>query len=178
MTIDADRVHRDLDRPSAPTVDFAFYGRVSTEDQQDPAASRHWQISRAQTLIQPAGGRIVAEFFDIGMSRSVPWKRRLRAAELLETFKNPHRGFRAVVIGEPQRAFYGNQFGLTFPVFEHYGVQLWIPEIGGAVDPDSDAHDLVMSVFAGMSKGERSRIKVRVRSAMSSQAAMEGVDRR
>lgn len=25
--------------------------------------------------------------------------------------------FDAVVIGEPQRAFYGNQFGLTFPVF-------------------------------------------------------------
>lgn len=27
----------------------------------------------------------------------------------------PDRGFDAVVIGEPQRAFYGNQFGLTFP---------------------------------------------------------------
>jgi hypothetical protein len=37
-----------------------------------------------------------------------------------------------VVIGEPQRAFYGNQFGLTFPLFVHYGVQLWVPEVGGA----------------------------------------------
>jgi site-specific DNA recombinase len=48
------------------------------------------------------------------------------------------------VIGEPQQAFYGNQFGLTFPLLEHYDVQLWIPEVGGAVDPGSDAHDLVM----------------------------------
>ncbi len=50
------------------------------------------------------------------------------------------------MIGEPQRAFYGNQFGLTFPVFVHYGVALWVPEIGGPIDPDSEAHDLIMSV--------------------------------
>ena len=39
------------------------------------------------------------------------------------------------MIGEPQRAFYGNQFGLTFPVFAHFGVALWVPEVGGPVDP-------------------------------------------
>ena len=55
---------------------FAFYGRVSTEDQQDPEASRSWQISRARQLIEPSGGVVVAEYFDIGMSRSLPWKRR------------------------------------------------------------------------------------------------------
>ncbi len=79
-----------------------------------------------------------------------------------------------MVIGEPQRAFYGNQFGLTFPLFEHYGVQLWGPEVGGAIDPGSDAHDLVMALYGGMSKGERSRIKIRVRSAMAAQTATEG----
>ena len=78
------------------------------------------------------------------------------------------------MIGEPQRAFYGNQFGLTFPVFTHYGVELWVPEVGGAVDPGSEAHDLVMSLYGGMSKGERIRIKTRVRTAMASQAAIEG----
>jgi site-specific DNA recombinase len=41
------------------------------------------------------------------------------------------------------------------------------PEVGGALDPNNEAHDLVMSVFGGMSKGERNRIKVRVRTAMS-----------
>jgi hypothetical protein len=33
---------------------FAFYGRVSTEDQQDPASSKQWQMSRAQSTIDPA----------------------------------------------------------------------------------------------------------------------------
>jgi site-specific DNA recombinase len=79
-----------------------------------------------------------------------------------------------VVIGEPQRAFYGNQFSLTFPVFTHYGVELWVPEVGGRIDPGSDAHDLVMTLFGGMSKGERTRIKTRVRSAMGAQTATQG----
>ena len=51
---------------------FAFYGRVSTEDQQDPASSRNWQIARAQQLIDAEDGEIVEEFFDIGQSRSLP----------------------------------------------------------------------------------------------------------
>ncbi|MFN2526943.1 MAG: recombinase family protein [Actinomycetota bacterium] len=93
---------------------------------------------------------------------------------MLETFKDPRRGFDAVVIGEPARAFYGQQFGLTFPVFVHYGVELWVPEVGGRVDPGSDAHDLVMALYGGMSKGERNRIKVRVRAAMATQARQEG----
>jgi site-specific DNA recombinase len=153
---------------------FAFYGRVSTEDQQDPTSSKQWQLSRATALIEPHGGTIGAEFFDIGQSRSLPWKRRPEAASLLEALKDPSRGFGAVVIGEPARAFYGNQFGLTFPVFVHYGVELWVPEVGGKVDPGSDAHDLVMSLYGGMSKGERNRIKIRVRTAMAAQAQFEG----
>ncbi len=152
---------------------FAFYGRVSTEDQQDPASSRNWQLARSCQLIEP-DGEIVEEFFDIGQSRSLPWKRRPEANRLLERIADPDRGFDAVVIGEPQRAFYGNQFGLTFPVFVHYGVTLWVPEVGGPIDPGSDAHDLVMSLYGGMSKGERNRIKTRVRAAMASQAAIEG----
>jgi site-specific DNA recombinase len=155
-------------------IPFAFLGRVSTEDQQDPEASRAWQLHRSRQLIEPHGGVIVAEYFDIGQSRSLPWKRRPEASRLLEDFQNPHRGFAAVVIGEPQRAFYGHQFGLTFPVFTHYGISLWVPEVGGPVDTGSEAHDLVMTLFGGMSKGERMRIKTRVRSAMTSQVATEG----
>jgi hypothetical protein len=79
-----------------------------------------------------------------------------------------------VVVGEPQRAFYGNQFGNTFPVFTHYRVPLWVPEVGGPIDPDNEAHDLIMSVFGGVSKGERNRIKIRVRTAMAAQAQLEG----
>ncbi len=94
---------------------FAFYGRVSTEDQQDPASSKQWQLHRSLHLIEPGGGAVVAEYFDIGQSLSLPWKRRPEAARLLTALTQPDRGFDAVVIGEPQRAFYGNQFGLTFP---------------------------------------------------------------
>jgi DNA invertase Pin-like site-specific DNA recombinase len=156
------------------TTRFAFYGRVSTEDNQDPESSLHWQQSLANNLIAPRGGRIVATFFDIGHTRALPWQRRPEACRLLAALANPHRGFHAVVIGEPHRAFYGNQFSLTVPIFNHYGVQLWVPEVGGPIDPDNEAHDLVMSVFGGMSKGERTRVKVRVRTAMAAQTRLEG----
>lgn len=155
-------------------IKFAFYGRVSTEDQQDPASSRAWQLTRSRTLIEPHGGVIVAEYFDVDKSRSIPWPRRPDASALLAQLKHPDRRFDAVVIGEPHRAFYGNQYGLTFPVFDHYGVPLWVPEVGGPIDPGNEAHDLVMSVFGGMSKGERNRIKIRVRAAMAAQAKDEG----
>lgn len=82
---------------------FAFYGRVSTEDQQDPASSRNWQLARSRQIIE-GHGEVVTEFFDIGQSRSLPWKRRPEAARLLDAFRDPDRGFDAVVVGEPQRA--------------------------------------------------------------------------
>jgi site-specific DNA recombinase len=153
---------------------LAFWGRVSTEDNQDPESSRGWQITRAKALIEPHGGRIVTEFFDIDKSRSIPPQRRPQASALLAALADTKRGFDAVVVGEPQRAFYGNQFGNTFPIFAHYGVPLWVPEVGGPIDPDNEAHDLIMSVFGGVSKGERNRIKIRVRTAMAAQAQLEG----
>lgn len=156
------------------TIRFGFYGRVSTEDNQDPEASRAWQLHRARALIDSRGGEIVAEFFDIDKSRSIPWQLRPHAAALIEELKNPRRGFDAVVIGEPQRAFYGNQYSLTFPLFEHFGVPLWVPEVGGPVDPANEAHDMIMGVFGGLSKGERNRVKIRVRAAMAAITATEG----
>ena len=118
------------------TLDLAFWGRVSTEDNQDPESSRGWQLTRARSLVEPRGGRIVAEFFDIDKSRSIPPHRRPQAAALLAALADPARGFAAVVAGEPQRAFYGNQFGNTFPLFAHYGVALWVPGVGGPIDPE------------------------------------------
>lgn len=152
---------------------FAFYGRVSTEDNQDPAASRAWQLRRATELVAPTG-TIVREFFDVGVSRSLPWQRRPMAAELLQTIREGRADWTAIVIGEPHRAFYSNQFSLTFPLLCHYGIALWVPEVGGRVDPDSEAHDLMMAMFGGLSKAERGRIRTRVRASMSSMAADEG----
>ena len=93
---------------------------------------------------------------------------------MVTALADPDRGFDAVVVGEPQRAFYGNQFGNTFPLFEHFGVPLWVPEVGGPIDPANEAHDMIMSTFGSLSKGERNRIKIRVRAAMAAQAQVEG----
>src|SRR5712664_306831 len=46
---------------------FAFYGRVSTEDWQDPVTSHARQLQQAMMLVAGVG-IIVAEFFDIGES--------------------------------------------------------------------------------------------------------------
>ncbi len=81
-------------------VQFAFYGRTTSPDWR---ASRAWQYARGKALIEPHGGVIAAEFFDIDKSRSIP-----------------------------------------------------------------------MSTFGSLSKGERNRIKIRVRAAMAAQAQTEG----
>jgi len=81
---------------------FAFYGRVSTEDHQDPVTSRARQRDQAAALV--AGfGWIVAEFFDVGWSRVLPWARRPLAAGLLAALADPDREFDAIVIGEYER---------------------------------------------------------------------------
>lgn len=72
---------------------FAFYGRVSIEDNQDPASSRAWQITRSRALIESRGGEIVTEFFDVDKSRSIPWQRRPQALALLAELRDPGRGF-------------------------------------------------------------------------------------
>jgi site-specific DNA recombinase len=72
-------------------IKFAFYDRVSTEDQQDPESSRGWQLTRSRALIESLGGEIVAEFFDVDKSRSMPWQRCPEATALLAVLKNPAR---------------------------------------------------------------------------------------
>lgn len=71
----------------------ALYGRVSTEDQQDSEDSRLWQRGRAEALIAPTGGTIVADYFGIGQPRALPWRRRPHAQELLAALADRNRGF-------------------------------------------------------------------------------------
>src|SRR5204863_4565779 len=139
---------------------------TSTEDNQTPEDSRRRQLALAEQLIAPVGGQIVATYHDVDVSRSVPWSRRLEATRLLVDAADLSRVWDALVIGEPQRAFSGAQFQLAFPVLSHHGVELWVPEVGGRVDPDSEAHDLVMSLFGGLSKAERRRIQIRTRASI------------
>lgn len=147
------------------TEPFAAYVRTSLEDNQSPEDSKRWQLSLAEQLIA-RHGHVVRVYHDIDVSRSLPWSRRPRARELLGDLLDPARGWSKLVIGEPQRAFSGAQFQLVFPVLSHHGVELWVPEVGGPLDPDSEAHDLVMSLFGGLSKAERRRIQHRTRASM------------
>ena len=62
--------HRRVSELRRGGLRFAFYGRVSTEDYQDPVTSRVRQRDQAAALV--AGfGSIVAEFFDVGWSREL-----------------------------------------------------------------------------------------------------------
>src|SRR5512135_2886884 len=90
---------------------FVFYGRVSTEDWQDPESSRARQREQAEALVR-GHGQVIAEFFDIGHSRTVAWGRRPQAAALVALLADPGRGWDAIVVGEHERAFYGSQYAL------------------------------------------------------------------
>ena len=150
-----------------------FYGRVSTEDWQDPESSRARQREQAGALVR-GHGAIVAEFFDAGQSRSVAWGRRPQAAALVAALADPDRGWDAIVVGEYERAFYGSQYALMAPLFEHYGVQLWMPEAGGRVDFASEHDEQAMTVLGLSSKREVTRTSIRVRTAMAAQTREQG----
>ena len=152
---------------------FAFYGRVSTEDWQDPESSRARQREQAEALVR-GHGRVVAEFFDEGESRTVAWGRRPEAARLVALLADPGRGWDAIVIGEYERAFYGSQYAAMAPLFEHYGVQLWMPEAGGRVDFASEHDERTMTMLGLSSKREVTRTSIRVRTAMAVQTRDQG----
>jgi hypothetical protein len=126
---------------------------------------------------------IVAEFFDAGQSRTVAWGRRPEAAALIALLADPGRGWDAIVIGEYERAFYGSQYAAMAPLFEHYGVQLWMPEAGGRVDYASEHDEHAMTVLGLSSKREVTRTSIsgcgpRWRSRSGSRAGISAAARR
>ncbi|WP_246102832.1 hypothetical protein [Streptomyces piniterrae] len=87
---------------------------------------------------------------------------------------DPDRDFDAIVIGSCERAFYGNQFATMAPLFQHYGVALWVPELGGPIAPALVGHEELMILLGILSKREIARTRIRVRSAMTVQARAQG----
>ena len=161
--------------PARGDLRFAFYGRVSTEDWQDPVTSRARQREQAEALVR-GHGQVVAEFFDEGESRTVAWGRRPQAAALVALLADLCRGWDAIVVGEYERAFYGSQYAAMAPLFEHYGVQLWMPmpEAGGRVDFASEHDEQTMTMLGLSSKREVTRTSIRVRTAMAAQTREQG----
>jgi site-specific DNA recombinase len=148
---------------------FALYARTSTDDLQDPGDSLRWQSETATRLVA-AHGEVIEVYHDVDKSRSLPWDRRPEASRVLRQLRDPGRGWDALVVAEPQRAFSGTQFeGILFQ-FAHFGVPLWVPELGGPVDIDNDGHYMAMSNYGTMSRAERNRTRVRVANAMRAHA--------
>src|SRR6266516_3826810 len=154
-------------------VRFVFYGRVSTEDWQDPVTSRARQREQAEALVR-GHGQIVADFFDVGQTRKLAWACRPQSAALVAQLADPDRGWDAIVIGEYERAFYGSQYAAMAPLFEHYGVQLWMPEADGRVDYASEHDEKTMTALGLSSKREITRTSIRVRTAMAVQTREQG----
>lgn len=185
-TLDGDRLlAHDLDALDAllgvdaetdlgPIGPVAFYWRVSTDDMQDPVASRQRQLARATQLVEPLGGTIVREYSDIGVSRSLPWAARDGARTLLADLKDPGRGFNAVAVGEGDRSFFGDQLAMIWPQFDAAQVDLYIPDIGGKYD----AHELVskalMALVGLWSEQEIEATRRRVRETMAAAVTRDG----
>jgi site-specific DNA recombinase len=163
-------------RPAAGNphgIRFAFYGRMSTKEFQDRLSSARWQRNFAEELIN-GRGVIVAEFFDAGCSRRLPWPQRPQAARLLASLADPDRGFDAIVVGEFERAFYGDQFRALAPLFTLYGVELWLPELHGPVDAGNELHLSLLALLGVHSQREIQRSRFRAKAAMRAQVIEQG----
>lgn len=154
-------------------VRFAFYGRMSTQEFQDHESSRAWQRDVAEDLIRSAG-MVVAEFFDCGQSRRTAWPDRPQAATLLAALADPGREFDAVVVGEYERAFTGDQLIQLLPLFTCRGVALWLPETHGPVDIADPAHQALVLMLGAQSRREVLRSRFRVLAAMGAQVREQG----
>jgi site-specific DNA recombinase len=51
--------------PASQSSPYAWYGRVSTEDEQDPTLFFPRQLKNAERQVAEAGGRIVARYYDV-----------------------------------------------------------------------------------------------------------------
>jgi hypothetical protein len=72
----------------------------------------------------------------------------------LAALADPDRGFDAVVVGEYERAFFGDQLIELLPVFARHGVQLWLPETNGPVDDADPVRRALMTLLGAQSKRE------------------------
>ena len=130
---------------------LAFYGRTSTLDFQNRASSQAWQREVAECVVF-GRGVIVAEFFDAGFSRRLLWTERPEAAALLAALADPDREFDAIVVGEYERAFFGDQLQHLLPLFHRHGVQLWLPETAGPLDLADPTHRALLLMLAAQSR--------------------------
>jgi hypothetical protein len=86
---------------------------------------------------------------------------------LLAALADPDREFDAVVVGEYERAFFGDQL-------QRHGVQLWLPETDGPLHLTDPAHRALVLMLGAQSRREVLRARHRVRAAMCAQVLEQG----
>ncbi|TDD65499.1 hypothetical protein E1293_40220 [Actinomadura darangshiensis] len=147
MTGDTHSTPVRANRPSL--MRFAFYGRVAIKSISGAETARARQLRIARDVVQPHASQIVAEHFDVDSSRSTPWLQRPQAQALLAAAKNTPAPFDAVIIAHPGLAMAGADHQSLQKTFARCSVQLWVAQLGGPVNPDSDVHRLLLDIFAG-----------------------------
>ncbi|MDT5045938.1 MAG: hypothetical protein QOG75_1791, partial [Mycobacterium sp.] len=175
LTQTTDRTRARGRQPTQPqgTLRFAFYGRMSTTEYQDPTTSQQWQQDNAARLI--AGhGTVIVKYFDAGYSRSLPWHQRPAAANLLHQAAQPDRTFDAIVIGEYERAFTGQQAIHTIRYLNSHGITVWLPEANRPIDLDEPAHQALLMMLGHQCEREVLRFRMRTTAAMCAQARDQG----
>ena len=144
-----------------PGVRFAFYGRTSTAEFQDPASSRAWQREIAEAVI--AGhGTITDEFFESG-ARGGCRGRGARGGRVVGGAADADASFDAVVVGEYERAFADRQFSGSRRCWRSRGAGVaaggrWPGRSG------SPAHRALVQVLGAQSQREVVRSRHRMRS--------------
>ncbi len=164
-------VDRRITTEAPKQLRVAFYGRVSTDDTrglQDREVSRAWQFNRATQLLKASGlnTEVVADFFDEGVSRTVPLFRRPEGARMLNLIAEGKANFHAVVIGEAKRIFAGQQLEDVYYLLAQKNIELWIPEVGGRYDDTNISHKMLLSFEGIIGKAESDTVRGRVRDSM------------
>ena len=94
----------------------------------------------------------MADYFDFGASREIPWAKRSQAAALLAALTDPARGFDAIVIGEFERAFSRDQYSASAPVLDACGAGSRLPETDGPLDMADPSHRPARSTRGGTTR--------------------------
>jgi hypothetical protein len=106
--------------------------------------------------------------------RRWPWQDRPETSALLDVAADPDRDFGAVVVGEYERAFHGDQFREVVSRLNALGVAAWLPEAGGPVELGSPVHEALRVLLGAQAQREVARARQRVLAAMRSQTRLLG----
>ncbi|MFC9973843.1 hypothetical protein ACFVH6_23390 [Spirillospora sp. NPDC127200] len=136
---------------------FALYGYALEQPHNGrrPHAEQWWDQQTARTVIEPRGGKLVAEYFDILSTHDgepietsqTSWGQRPQARALIDAL--PADTFDAVIIARVTfRTFAATPLWDVVELLAHHGKQLWTGEIGGPLDPASRSDVLLMKILA------------------------------